>query len=135
MPGRGSLGYDYQPAESRDGLFGGNSNWRGPVWFPVNVLLLGALRAYERALAADTTFEYPVGSGRQRALQEIIEGLRGGLVDLFRVGLDGRRPGDPPHLPQGPLWGHPMFSEYFDGDTGAGLGAHTRRAGRPWWPT
>lgn len=95
MPGRGSLGYDYQPAESRDGLFGGNSNWRGPVWFPVNVLLLGALRAYERALAADTTFEYPVGTGRQRRLGEIIAALRDGLVDLFRVGRDGRRPGDP----------------------------------------
>jgi len=124
VPGRGALTIEYSPAESRDYLFGGNSNWRGPVWFPVNLLLLHALESYARGVAYGATFEFPTDSGVQRDLFEIVLDLRGRLVSLFRVGPDGRRPGDPDHVPTGPLWqAHPTFSEYFNGDTGAGLGA------------
>ncbi len=124
VPGRGSVAFDYQPAESSDGLFGGNSNWRGPVWFPVNALLLHALETYARGIAYGQTFEFPTGSGHQADLFEIVLDLRRRLVSLFRVGPDGRRPGDPDHVPTGPLWqAHPTFSEYFNADTGAGLGA------------
>jgi hypothetical protein len=100
---------DYEPAESRTGLFGGNSNWRGPVWFPVNVLLADALRTYGDYFGAD-----------YMAHAELIDQR---LIDLFRPGPSGRRPSDGPHV-EGPLWTvHPTFSEYFNGDTGEGLGA------------
>lgn len=124
VPGHGLLSIDYQPAESRDGLFGGNSNWRGPVWFPVNALLLHALGAYGQGIAARDAFEYPTGSGDTRRLPDITAELRERLVALFRVADNGRRPSDPDHVPTGELWqAHPTFSEYFNGDTGAGLGA------------
>jgi len=100
---------NYEPAESQTGLFGGNSNWRGPVWFPVNVLLADALRTYG---------EYFGDAYRARA-----DTIDQRLVALFRPGPDGRRPSDGPHV-NGPLWtAHPTFSEYFNGDTGEGLGA------------
>ncbi len=100
---------NYEPAESQVGLFGGNSNWRGPVWFPPNVLLADALRTYG---------EYFGESYRQHA-----EAIDQRLIALFRPGPDGRRPSDGRHV-NGPLWTmHPTFSEYFDGDTGEGLGA------------
>lgn len=124
LPGHGTLSIAYQPAESRDGMFGGNSNWRGPVWFPVNALLLQALETFARGIAYGETYEYPVGSGEQHQLFDIVVDLRHRLISLFRVGPDGRRPSDPTHVPTGPLWqAHPTFSEYFNGDTGAGLGA------------
>ena len=124
MPGHGRLSLDYQPAESRDGLFGGNSNWRGPVWFPVNTLLVHALTTYGLGIAAGERFEYPTGSGESGTLVEITADLRERLIGLFRIGPDGRRPSDPEHVPTGPLWqAHPTFSEYFNGDTGAGVGA------------
>ncbi|GAB3585247.1 MGH1-like glycoside hydrolase domain-containing protein [Calidifontibacter terrae] len=113
----------YAPAESTSALFGGNSNWRGPVWFPVNALLVDALHAYAIA-EPDATFEFPTGSGRQLALGDVGRELSDRLVSLFRAGSDGRRPGTPPWYPSGPLWDdHVTFSEYFDGDTGAGVGA------------
>ncbi|AQP45258.1 MGH1-like glycoside hydrolase domain-containing protein [Tessaracoccus flavus] len=124
LPGHGKLPIDYQPAESRDYLFGGNSNWRGPVWFPINTLLVHALATYGRGIAKDETFEFPTGSGKWLTLEAITHELRQRLISLFRVGPDGRRPSDPIHMPTGPLWqAHPTFSEYFNGDTGAGLGA------------
>lgn len=136
MPGHGRLSLDYQPAESRDGLFGGNSNWRGPVWFPVNTLLLHALTTYGLGIAAGERFEYPTGSAETRTLVEITDDLRERLIGLFRIGPDGRRPSDPDHVPTGPLWqAHPTFSEYFNGDTGAGWVRPTRRAGPRWSPT
>ena len=68
--------------------------------------------------------EYPVGSGRHVDLDRVTDDLRDRMIGLFRVGTDGRRPSDPVHVPTGPLWqAHPTFSEYFNGDTGAGLGA------------
>lgn len=124
VQGRTGLTIAYQPAESADYLFGGNSNWRGPVWFPVNVLLTDALRSYARGFAAGLAFEYPAGSGRQVPLGEIADDLEGRLKALFRPAGGGRRPSDPAHVPTGPLWqAHPTFSEYFHGDTGVGLGA------------
>ncbi|WP_427383248.1 MGH1-like glycoside hydrolase domain-containing protein [Janibacter sp. G56] len=114
----------YAPAESENGMFGGNSNWRGPVWFPVNVLLTDALRTYAVDMAREFTVEFPTGSGQQTPLREVALGLEQRLISLFRVGDDGRRPSDPRHVPTGPLWqAHPTFSEYFDGDTGSGIGA------------
>ncbi|HEY3717732.1 MAG TPA: hypothetical protein VGL39_24660 [Jatrophihabitantaceae bacterium] len=104
-----SMTINYEPAESQTALFGGNSNWRGPVWFPVNVLLADALRTFG---------EYFGEAYRARA-----DTIDQRLVALFRPGPDGRRPSDGPHV-NGPLWtAHPTFSEYFNGDTGEGLGA------------
>src|SRR5262249_14822689 len=115
------LSIDYEPAESRSGLFGGNSNWRGPVGFPVNVLFTDALRGYE--LEGITT-ELPSGSGRRLDPVAVADELERRLVALFLPGQNGRRPGTPVDHPDGPRWSeHPTFSEYFNGDTGAGLGA------------
>ncbi|MDQ2755559.1 MAG: glucosidase [Actinomycetota bacterium] len=114
----------YAPGESDTGLYGGNSNWRGPVWFPLNVLLVDALHTYAAGAAADLTVEHPTGSGRRRGVHEVAADLEERLVSLFRPGVDGRRPGDPRDHGDGPLWSaHPVFSEYFHGDTGVGLGA------------
>lgn len=118
------LSLEYEPAESRSHLFGGNSNWRGPVWFPVNVLLTDALRTYGRGAGAGREVELPTGSGRRVPVEQAAREIERRLVALFRPGADGRRPSTPRHHPPGPLWdGHPTFSEYFHGDTGAGLGA------------
>ncbi len=112
----------YVPGESASNLFGGNSNWRGPVWFPVNVLLTQSLRTHA-VLTGDADVEFPTGSGTRMPLSAVADALDDRLVGLFRPGADGRRPSDPRDVPTGPLWGHPTFSEYFHGDTGAGLGA------------
>jgi hypothetical protein len=117
---------DYEPAESRTGMFGGNSNWRGPVWMPVNYLLLRNLQRYARSLGAAGEVEYPTGSGDTRPLSECTEDLRGRLISLFRRGPDGRRPchGYVDKLQQDPRWrDNVTFNEYFHGDNGAGLGA------------
>ena len=123
LPGHGSLPIDYQPAESRDYLFGGNSNWRGPVWFPVNSLLLHSIATYGRGVAKDELYQFPTGSDRELGLLDVARELRERMISLFRMGENGRRPSDPPHVPTGPLWqAHPTFSEYFNGDNGEGLG-------------
>jgi len=112
----------YEPAESDTGLFGGNSNWRGPVWFPVNVLLADAIATYGRGVAADELV--PVGTGEPLLLRQVAGLLDDRLVALFRPGADGRRPSQPRDYGSGPLWdAHVTFSEYFHGDTGLGLGA------------
>jgi hypothetical protein len=114
----------YTPGESDTGLFGGNSNWRGPIWFPPNVLLIDALRTYADGSAAGVKVEFPTGSGERLGLHEVAQRLEDRLVGLFRAGSDDRRPSDPRDLLEGPLWTqHPTFSEYFHGDTGIGLGA------------
>ena len=119
-----SMSMRYTPGESDTGLFGGNSNWRGPVWFPLNVLLINALHAYAAGSAAGVTVEFPTGSGERLGLHDVAQRLEDRLVGLFRPGPDGRRPGDPRDLLPGPLWtGNPTFAEYFHGDTGVGLGA------------
>jgi hypothetical protein len=117
---------DYEPAESTNGLFGGNSNWRGPVWIPINYLLIESLRVYERYLGATFRVEYPSGSGAEHDLAEIADSLTARLIALFLRGDDGRRPvfGDYTLLQEDPAWRDLiLFHEYFHADTGAGLGA------------
>ena len=117
---------DYEPAESTSGLFGGNSNWRGPVWFPLNFLLIEALQKFHYYLGEDYTIEFPTGSGRMLDLWEISLELSRRLVGLFRRGADGRRPfnGEVALFQNDPHWrDHILFHEYFNGDTGEGLGA------------
>jgi hypothetical protein len=117
---------DYEPAESRSGLFGGNSNWRGPVWFPVNILVIEALRRYHRVLGDGYTVELPTGSGHQATLAEVADELGRRLIALFRRGTDGRRPvnGDVVLFHDDPAWRDlVLYYEYFHGDDGAGLGA------------
>jgi hypothetical protein len=119
-----SMWIRYDPAESTSGLFGGNSNWRGPVWMPVNALLVDALKTYAEGAGADLTLEVPTGSGRELSLAGAAAEVEHRLIGMFRPGADGRRPSDPSHNPTGPLWSeHPTFSEYFHGDAGTGLGA------------
>jgi hypothetical protein len=117
---------DYEPAESTTGMFGGNSNWRGPIWMPVNYLIVNALARYGRFLGSDYTREYPTGSGNRHTLDEIATDLRDRLISLFLVGPDGRRPcfGWVERLQTDPAWkDNILFNEYFHGDNGAGLGA------------
>ena len=83
---------DYEPAESTTDMFGGNSNWRGPLWFPLNYLVVDALDRYYRFFGDDFTIEYPTGSGVELTLDKIGEDLRRRLISLFLVGPDGRRP-------------------------------------------
>jgi hypothetical protein len=117
---------DYEPAESTSGLFGGNSNWRGPVWFPLNVLLIEALRAYDTGDGSSLQVEFPLGSGTMVTLGEAADLLSARLISLFLPGADGIRPADAryPLLSGDPRWRDQLFFyEYFDGDTGEGLGA------------
>jgi hypothetical protein len=117
---------DYEPGESRSGLFGGNSNWRGPVWFPINYLLLEALRTYHRYLGDGFQVECPTGSGRLLSLAQVADELAARLTAIFLEREDGSRPvfGDYERFQRDPAW-HDLlpFHEYFHGDTGAGLGA------------
>jgi hypothetical protein len=117
---------DYEPAESTTDMFGGNSNWRGPLWFPLNYLLTASLGRYHRFYGDDLTFEYPSGSGQQRSLDAIMRDQQDRLISIFLVGPDGRRPcfGWVDRLQQDPAWkDNLMFNEYFHGDNAAGLGA------------
>jgi hypothetical protein len=117
---------DYEPGESESGLFGGNSNWRGPIWFPVNYLLIGALRRYADFYGSDVRVEYPTGSGHKVTLDELADDLSRRLIGLFLDEPSGRRPvfGDVELFQTDPAW-HDLipFHEYFHGDTGRGLGA------------
>jgi hypothetical protein len=117
---------DYEPAESTTNMFGGNSNWRGPVWFPLNYLVCTSLGRYHRFFGDDLTFEYPTGSGRRLTLDAIVADLQDRLISIFLRDLDGRRPcfGWVERLQQDPAWrDNLVFNEYFHGDNGAGLGA------------
>jgi hypothetical protein len=117
---------DYEPAESSSPLYGGNSNWRGPVWFPVNYLIVEAVRRFARFYGDDLLVEHPTGSGRHCTLSEVADDLADRLVRLFLDDADGRRPvfGGYELFQRDPHW-HDLlpFHEYFHGDTGAGLGA------------
>jgi hypothetical protein len=117
---------DYEPAESTTAMFGGNSNWRGPLWFPLNYLAISVLERYDRYFGAEFTVEYPTGSGRRLPLGAIAQDLRDRLISIFVIGPDGRRPcfGWVGRLQHDPAWkDNLMFNEYFHGDNGAGLGA------------
>jgi hypothetical protein len=124
----GGMAYtvDYEPGESTTALFGGNSNWRGPVWFPVNHVMIEALRRYARFYGPDLVVEHPTGSGRKQTLGGVADDLSRRLVRIFLDDDDGRRPifGDQPLFQEDPHW-HDLlpFHEYIHGDTGKGLGA------------
>jgi hypothetical protein len=106
-------------------LFGGNSNWRGPVWFPVNFLVIGALERFARRLGNGFTIEFPRGSGTQRTLSEITIDLAQRLVDIFLIDeARGGRPLFGARSDPDPTWSDALlFHEYFHGDDGRGLGA------------
>jgi hypothetical protein len=117
---------DYEPAESTTDMFGGNSNWRGPVWFPLNYLVVEALDRYHRFFGDDYAVEYPTGSGRRMSVGAVAQDLRERLISIFVRGADGRRPcfGWVDRLQHDPNWrDNLLFNEYFHGDDGAGLGA------------
>jgi hypothetical protein len=121
-----SAAIDYEPAESTTDMFGGNSNWRGPLWFPLNYLIGSALLRYHRFFGDDFTVEYPTGSGQKLPLDVIVTNLQDRLISIFTVGPDGRRPcfGWVERLQHDPAWkDNLVFNEYFHGDNGAGLGA------------
>jgi len=125
LPG-GEARLDYEPAESHCGIFGGNSNWRGPVWFPLNFLALESLRNLHECLGDEFTVELPTGSGVQATLEQVAGELERRLLSLFLLDGDGRRPiyGKSALFQRDPAWrDRILFFEYFDGDTGEGLGA------------
>jgi hypothetical protein len=117
----------YLPAESDTGMFGGNSNWRGPIWMPVNALIIRALTQYYLYYGNDFTVECPTGSGRQMNLYQVAEEISRRLVNIFLKDKNGRRPvyGGTQKFQEDPHWrDHLQFFEYFHGDNGAGLGAN-----------
>jgi hypothetical protein len=124
--GRERYEVGYWPGDSQSGLFGGNSNWRGPVWFPVNYLLIEALERYQHFFGDSLRCEYPTGSGHLATLDEVTRDLSARLISLFLPGPDGWRPC---HGKDGFYASDPrcrdlvLFHEFFHGDTGQGLGA------------
>ena len=116
----------YLPAESDTGMFGGNSNWRGPIWMPVNALIIRALLQYYLYYGDDFTVECPTGSGRQMNLYQVAEEIARRLANIFLKDEQGRRPvyGGTRKFQDDPHWRDCLlFYEYFHGDNGAGLGA------------
>jgi hypothetical protein len=117
---------NYEPAESTTHMFGGNSNWRGPVWFPLNYLACQALSRLGEFYGDEVSVEYPTGSGAHLTYSEIAMDLRRRLISIFLVGSDGRRPcfGTIERFHSDLRWrDNVQFNEYFHGDNGAGLGA------------
>jgi hypothetical protein len=117
---------DYEPAESSTGLFGGNSNWRGPIWFSVNYLLIESLQKFHHYLGDDFKVECPTGSGRYMTLWEVSQELSRRLTRIFLKDHCGLRPVHSPSTPyqDDPYWRDlVLFYEYFHGDDGSGVGA------------
>ncbi|HYL14578.1 MAG TPA: glucosidase [Terriglobales bacterium] len=118
---------DYQPAESKTSLFGGNSNWRGPIWFPLNFLLVESLQKFHHYFGEDFQVEFPTGSGQQMTLAEIAGEISRRLNGIFLRNASGHRPvaGELDPFQSDPHWKDlVLFHEYFHGDTGAGVGAN-----------
>jgi hypothetical protein len=116
----------YEPAESHSGLFGGNSNWRGPIWFPINYLLIESLQKFHHYYTDDFKVECPTGSGHYLTLREVADELSGRLIRIFTRDHHDRRAvfGSNETLQRDPHWRDLIpFHEYFNGDTGAGVGA------------
>ena len=116
----------YEPAESRAGLFGGNSNWRGPIWFPINFLIIESLQKFHYYLGDDFKVECPTGSGKMMTLWDVAMELSGRLMAIFLKDGSGGRPvyGGTEKFQKNPHWRDILlFHEYFHGDNGAGLGA------------
>jgi hypothetical protein len=116
----------YWPAESKSGLFGGNSNWRGPVWFPINYLLIDGLQRFHQYYGDEVQVEFPTGSGNLLTLDKVAQALAGRLIAIFRRNDAGIRPvyGEQSIFQNDPHWReYILFHEYFHGDNGAGLGA------------
>jgi len=121
-----SMEVAYWPGESRSGLFGGNSNWRGPIWMPVNFLLIESLQKFHYYYGDDFKIECPTGSGNFKTIREVAEELTHRLAKLFLKGEDGQRPvlkqhaklATDPHFKD-----YLLFHEYFHGDNGRGVGA------------
>lgn len=117
---------DYEPAESRTELFGGNSNWRGPIWFPVNFLIIESLQKFHHYLGDSFKVECPTGSGNLMSLWEVSIELSNRLTSIFTKNSSGKRPfyGNIDKFQTDPHWSnHILFNEYFNADNGAGLGA------------
>ncbi len=117
---------DYEPAESSSGLFGGNSNWRGPIWMPVNYLLIESLQKFHYFYGSDLKVEFPTGSGKMMDLWEVSQELSRRISRIFLTDADGARPvfGHSPKFSSDENWRDlVLFYEYFHGDTGAGVGA------------
>lgn len=118
-------GLDYQPGESNTELFGGNSNWRGPIWFPTNYLLIESLREYYKYFGDGCKFEFPTGSGVEMNLKQIANELSKRLISIFSLDAEGNRPVNEGH----PFYKRPenrdlvLFYEYFHGDNSRGIGA------------
>ena len=120
------LTVEYSPGDSTTNLFGGNSNWRGPVWFPINYLLVEALERYHYFYGSSFRVECPTGSGQMMNLDEVAREIKRRLASIFLPGADGVRPyaASLGRYANDPLWrDHLLFNEYFHGDNGRGLGA------------
>ena len=120
------LSVGYRPAESDTGLFGGNSNWRGPIWFPVNYLIIESLQKFHHYYGDDFKVECPTGSGQFMTIRQVADELSNRLARIFLAGPDGKRPvfGQHPRLQTDENFrDHVLFYEYFHGDTGRGVGA------------
>jgi Ornithine/acetylornithine aminotransferase len=126
----------YDPAESTTGLFGGNSNWRGPIWFPVNYLLIESLQKYHYYYGDAFTVEFPSGSGVQMDLSQVAAEISRRLTRIFLRDENGARPvnGADRRYADDPNWRDLVtFYEYFHGDTAAGLGASHQTGWTGWW--
>jgi hypothetical protein len=124
--GGGEYRVDYEPAESSTGLFGGNSNWRGPIWFPLNYLIIESLQKFHHYFGVDFKVEYPTGSGNYLTLWDVAAELSRRLTRIFLQDEEGRRPvhGDDSRYHKDPHWRDlVLFYEYFHGDDGSGVGA------------
>jgi hypothetical protein len=120
------FGIEYAPAESTTGAFGGNSNWRGPIWMPINALIIRGLLNLYTYYGNDFTVECPTGSGRKMNLFQVAKEISSRLERIFLLDRNGRRPvfGGSEKFQTDPLWrDNILFYEYFHGDNGAGIGA------------